>query len=259
MSALIGWVFLYSVLVIFSFYVYELMAALRHWRSSDLHNLMLHMLGDQELTDRVWTHPLIRALTPPSQTGHYRGPTQIPPELFAVALFDALPPAPSGGGGVAERIAAVSNPATRDVLRLFLERSEGSMRLAETAVADWFEMTTSALSTWQMRRLFRFISTLIIGATIILAVDALALWLGLAVPVADIPLLIGTAFQQSISLLVTAVAAIGAPLWGSLANQAINMLLRRRSPPPPLQRISLEGRLTLDQVESRNEDRELGR
>jgi hypothetical protein len=260
MPALIGWVFLYAVLVIFSFYVYELMSALRHWRSSDLYNVILHMLGDPELTDRVWTHPLIRALTPPSQTGPYRGPTEIPPELFAVALFDALPPAPSAAaGGVAERIAAVSNPATRDVLRLFLERSEGSVRLAETAVADWFEQTTRALSTWQLRRLFRFISTLIIAATILLAADALALWLGLAGPVADTPLLIGTAFQQSVSLLVTAVAAIGAPLWGSLANQVLNLLLRRRSPPPPLQRLSLEGRLTLDHVESRQEDRELGR
>ncbi len=256
MSALIGWVFLYSVLVIVSFYIYELVSIRRHWQSSDLYKMILHMLGNPEFTNRVWTHPLIRALTPPSQAGHYWGPTNIPPELFAIALFDALPPAPDGSvNGLAGRIAALPDPQLREVFRLFLERSEGSVRLAETAVADWFEMTTRALSTWQMRRLFRFISTLILVATFILAVDALALWLRLAVPVADIPLLIGTAFQQSVSLLLTAVAAIGAPLWGSLANQAINLILRRRSPQPPLQRISLEGRLVLDQAESLREDR----
>ncbi len=251
MSALIGWVFLYSLLVIIGFYVYELFSNRQHWQANDLHQMILHMLQDRELADRVWNHPLIRALTPPSPEGRYSGPVQIPPELFAIALFDSLPPPIHVDGqapqdGMEERISRVPNPATRDILALFLQRSEGNLRVAESAVADWFEMTTRSLASWQARRLFRFISSLVVVATAILAADGLALWLRLPLAVADIPSLIGSAFQQSISLLVTAVAAIGAPLWGSLANQAINLLLHRRSAEPPLQRVSVEGQLSLD-------------
>ena len=256
MSTVIGWVFLYSLLVILSLYVYELLATRRHWQASDLYQLIFHMLQDRELADRVWNHLLIRALTPPAPAGRYVGPTHIPPELFAIALFDSLPlPGVAGGrtsgAGARERIAALSNPATREVLNLFLERSDGSVRVAETAVADWFELTTRSLASWQARRLIRFISSLIVSATVILAADALALWLRLPLAFADIPTLIGTSFQQSVSLLVAAVAAIGAPLWGNLVGQAINLFLRRRSPPPPLQRIALEGQLTLDQPGAR--------
>ena len=264
MSTLIGWVFIYSLLVIISWYAYELLANRRHWHSNDLYQMILHMLQDRELADRVWNHPVIRALTPPSRDGRYYGPTQIPPELFAVALFDSLPrPSPAGGQGTGtgprERVAALSNPASRDILNLFLERAQGSMHAAETGVADWFELTTRSLALWQARRLLQFISALIIIATVILAGDALAVWLRLPLAFADIPALIGTAFQQSVSLLVAAVAAIGAPLWGSLIGQAINLILRRRSPPPPLQRIALEGQLTIDQTGARQNSGDAGR
>ena len=129
----IGLVFVYLVLSLAVTALNELFAAAFKRRALLLRAGITHLLDD-ELTTRVYAHPLIRSL--------YKGktgPSYIPSRSFAIALLDTLDGAttPSIAG---DAIAVLKRETGDDVARL------------RQSVEVWFNDSMERMSGWYKRR-----------------------------------------------------------------------------------------------------------
>lgn len=133
----IGLVFLYLVLSLAVTAANELFAAAFRRRALWLRAGVKHLLGD-DLTDRLYAHPLIRSL----YTGR-TGPSYIPSRSFAIALLDAL--------GDADPQAAQPSIA-RGAIAILKRQSGDDVHKLRQHVEVWFNDSMERVSGWYKRR-----------------------------------------------------------------------------------------------------------
>src|SRR5689334_23240109 len=83
----IGILFIWVAMAIVTSQIQEWISSILAWRAQMLEDTVVGMLGDKDLTTKVYEHPLIKALW----TNHgQRKPAGIPEDKFALVLFEAV-------------------------------------------------------------------------------------------------------------------------------------------------------------------------
>ena|GEM_PF-1004692 len=91
----IGVMFVWITLAVITSQIQDWIASVLSWRAQMLESAVIQMLGDQELKEKVYNHPLIQGLY--TNNGK-RKPAGIPEDKFALVLFEKI----MGGEGAAE-------------------------------------------------------------------------------------------------------------------------------------------------------------
>ena len=148
----IGLIFFYFLFSVITSHVNEFIATRMQWRAKDLENQIRHMLGDPELANKVLQNPMITSIT--SKSGK---PSYIPPNTFALAVFDAFVPEGQNANvfdhvraGVANNVP--KNQASQAVLSI-IDRADGNLTTARAGVEDWFNASMDRLSGEYKRRI----------------------------------------------------------------------------------------------------------
>lgn len=86
----IGLVFMWLVMSIADMQLQDWLASIFNWRAKALERTIREMLGSsQTLTEQIYNHPLVASLYRSHQRGRrIRLPSYLPPDKFAMALFD---------------------------------------------------------------------------------------------------------------------------------------------------------------------------
>lgn len=86
----IGLVFMWLVMSIADMQLQDWLSSIFNWRAKDLERTIREMLGgSQTLTEQIYNHPLVASLYRSHQRGRkIRLPSYLPPDKFAMALFD---------------------------------------------------------------------------------------------------------------------------------------------------------------------------
>ncbi len=170
----IGLIFVFFLLSVIASHINELISGFMQWRSQDLEKGIRQLLGDPELADKVWNHALVRGLS-----GHSdKKPTHIPPNTFALALFDAVVPGgnhPDALQSLRAKATALPDCSACRAIVSILDASNGDLDQARTGVEKWFDAAMTQVSASYKRRMQ--ILTLIVAAvvTLIFGADSLAL------------------------------------------------------------------------------------
>src|SRR6185295_17490470 len=83
----IGIIFVWIILAVITSQIEEWVSSIFVWRANMLESTILQMLGDPDLKNKVYSHPLIRGLY--SNKGK-RKPAGIPEDKFALVLFEQV-------------------------------------------------------------------------------------------------------------------------------------------------------------------------
>jgi hypothetical protein len=83
----IGIIFVWIILAVITSQIQEWVSSIFVWRANMLEATILQMLGDPDLTKKVYSHPLIQGLY--SNNGK-RKPAGIPEDKFALVLFEQI-------------------------------------------------------------------------------------------------------------------------------------------------------------------------
>jgi hypothetical protein len=120
----------------------------------------------------VLNHPLIAGLQ--SKIG--RTPSEIPPNTFALAVFETI--APSGGQAstltnVRAQVAGMKDSHMKSVALSMLDRAQGDLTKAQGNLAEWFDQSMARLTGAYRRRMQ--VVTLLVATliTLIFGVDSL--------------------------------------------------------------------------------------
>jgi hypothetical protein len=228
----IGLIFIYFLMSMISSHINELIAQWMQWRSKDLDAAIRRMLADPELGNKVMNHPLITGLA--SRAG--AKPAYIPPNTFALALFDAI--APAGDAPTAlERVrdqVVKSLPQSRasQALLAIIDRANGDIERARAGTVEWFNAAMDRLSGAYKRRIqlltlcVALVLTLLFGADTLAIADALfkeptlrAAVTGAAQNASSTQVAPGA---QSVGQIVEQLEKTGLPLgWGALPADAL--------------------------------------
>lgn len=260
----IGLVFIYFLLSMVSSHINEIVASVLQWRAKDLEEGIRSMLADPELADKVWNHPLIKGLA--GKEG--RAPSYIPPNTFALAVFDAILPggnAPTAMDALRKQISLMPDGSVRQALLSMIDQANGDMEKARAGIEDWFNAGMDRVTGIYKRRIQWVTLGVSLAITLILGVDTLtlanSLWqepglrgaLAGAAQTAQVSgfqdalktlsqftLPIGWStvpqsewewFQKLLGLAMTTLAvSLGAPFWFDLLKNLGNL---RSSGPPP--------------------------
>ncbi len=86
----IGLIFMWLVMSIADMQLQDWLASIFNWRAKALERTIREMLGSsQTLTEQIYNHPLVASLYRSHQRGRrIRLPSYLPPDKFAMALFD---------------------------------------------------------------------------------------------------------------------------------------------------------------------------
>ncbi|MGK9168238.1 hypothetical protein KXR53_18150 [Inquilinus limosus] len=137
-ATLLGLILVFLILSVICSAIQELIANLLSLRARSLEAVLASMLDDRErtkLVDRLYSHPLIRGLSP---TGR---PSYIPPTLFGAAVQDIV-----AGEGVMR--AAQTVPA----LTILWQQAGGDIAAFRGSVEEWFDDCMERASGWYKRR-----------------------------------------------------------------------------------------------------------
>lgn len=129
----IGLIFVYLVLSLAVTAANEFFAAAFKRRAVTLRLGVLNLLND-DLTKRVYEHPLIRSLYRPKSL-----PSYIPSRSFAIALLDSLD--------------ATDQPSiARDAVAILKRETGGDVDKLRQAVEEWFNDSMERVAGWYKRR-----------------------------------------------------------------------------------------------------------
>lgn len=175
----IGLVFVYLLLSLICSAVNEWVAGKLRLRADTLQKGIAKLLQG-ELAAEVLKHPLINGVTENAT----RGPSYIPPRLFATALMDVIAPqTPGGPKSLAELQDALSRLPDGDAKRALLalvNDVKGDIDEARSSIERWFNDAMERVSGWYKRRAQRLIIYWAIGVTLVLNADTIsiarALW-----------------------------------------------------------------------------------
>ncbi|MBI5650884.1 MAG: hypothetical protein HZC40_10650 [Chloroflexi bacterium] len=169
-----GLIFVYFLLSVICTNINDYVARILRWRSKDLHDGIRTLLNDPELTNQVWNHALVRSMGGPKA----KDPAWIPPNTFALALFDALaPPAgqPSGLQSVRQTATALPDGSARDAIVSMIDAADGKMADARKGVEEWFNRAMDQVSTAYRQRMQGLALLVAALVTILFGADTIAL------------------------------------------------------------------------------------
>ena len=161
----VGLIFFYFLFSMITSHVNEMIASRMQWRAKDLEAQIRQMLGDPELANKVLQSPMITSIGSKGSK-----PSYIPPNTFALALFDAFVPEGQNSNvfdhvraGVVKNLP--TNKASQTVLNL-IDRANGNMTTARANAETWFNSSMDRLSGAYKRR----IQVLTLGVSLVLTV-----------------------------------------------------------------------------------------
>jgi hypothetical protein len=170
LDVLVGLFFLYFLLSIVCSAVQETVAQLFSLRARTLEDGVRNLLGDEGMTDRIFRHPRMKALSKPrGLLRRASGPSYIPSRVFALTLLDSLFPPGEGEGRdvfalAREKLDDPDIPGrVKTLLRDALEHSGERRDLLRAELERSFDQAMDRVSGWYKRRaqLFLFAIALV--------------------------------------------------------------------------------------------------
>lgn len=148
----IGLIFFYFLFSMITSHINEFIATTMNWRAKELEGQIRRMLGDPNLANKVLNHPMITSIA--SRTGK---PAYIPPNTFALALFDAFVPEGQTATALDQVRASMvdklpSNQGSAAVLKI-IDNANGDMKQARLGAEQWFNASMDRLSGEYKRRM----------------------------------------------------------------------------------------------------------
>ena len=183
----IGIIFVWVILAVITSQVQEWVASIFSWRATFLEDAVKQMLGNPEVKNKVYSHPLIQGLY--TNDGK-RKPAGIPQDKFALVLFEevinsgiTVADAKNTFDNLKKSVAALKakgegNPMTNfakslDTLLIGIEEKAGdathSITEARIRVESWFNDSMERLGGAYRRRMQ--ITGLIVGITVAAALN----------------------------------------------------------------------------------------
>ncbi|HEX7594666.1 MAG TPA: hypothetical protein VF429_10905 [Anaerolineae bacterium] len=174
----IGLIFFYFLFSMITSHINEFIAAKMEWRANDLEAQIRRMLGDPNLANKVLHSPVVTSIAGESGKLSY-----IPPNTFALALFDAFVPEGQNANVFDHVRAGVvsdmsTNPASKTILNI-VDHANGDMTKARAGAETWFNAAMDRVSGSYKRRMQKvtfvvsLLLTVIVGADTIAITDAL--------------------------------------------------------------------------------------
>lgn len=170
----IGLVFVYFLLSVICSNINDVIARWLNWRSKDLEQGVRALLGDPNLANNVWQHPLVRGMA--GKVG--KDPTYIPSNTFALTLFDALVPAtgnPTGLASVRQTVLNLPENSARQALLTMIDAANGNIMDARTHVEHWFDAAMDRVSATYKQQMFVLSLVVAIIVTGVLGVDTITI------------------------------------------------------------------------------------
>lgn len=170
----IGLTFIYFMISVICTNINDFVSRLLNLRTKELQSGLRTLLGDPDLMNKVWNHPLVKGIA--SQQG--QGPTHIPSNTFALALFDAIVPGDNGPSGLDSiRGVAIKLPesSARYVVLNVIDTANRNMLTAQKSVEDWYNTAMEQVS--QEYKLKMVYLSILVAAlvTLILGVDSIGI------------------------------------------------------------------------------------
>ena len=159
-----GLAFVYALLAVIASHVNEIIAGLMGWRASTLKTGVLSMLGDSNLADEVWRHPLITGLG--GKAG--RAPSYVPASTFATALLDVA-------GSSKQKLDQLPKGTGRDALLSLHDASGGDQARLKTEITNWYNDTMDRVSGIYKRRVMVWTIGIAAVLTLLFGVDTIAI------------------------------------------------------------------------------------
>lgn len=170
----IGLVFVYFLLSVICSNVNNAVAGILGWRSKNLEQAIRTLLGDPNLAENVWQHPLVRGIV--GKSG--KNPTHIPANTFALTLFDALVPAsgnPTALTSVRQTVMNLPENSARQALLTMIDAANGNIMDARTHVEHWFDAAMDRVSATYKQQMLILSLIVAIIVTGVLGVDTIAI------------------------------------------------------------------------------------
>jgi hypothetical protein len=171
----IGLTFLYFLMSMIVSHINEVISGIMGWRAKDLDAAVRRMLADPDLANKVLSHPMIESLA--SKAGGK--PSYIPPNTFALAVFDAiLPPSDQPSALYQMRQVVVKSVPTNkasQALVTIIDGANGNIDKARAGVSDWFNTSMDRLSGEYKRRMQYLTLILSLTVTLLMGADTLGL------------------------------------------------------------------------------------
>jgi hypothetical protein len=161
LDVLVGLFFLYFLLSIVCSAIQETLAQLFNMRARTLEDGVRNLLGDDGMTDRIFRHPRLKALSKPrTRFRKAGGPSYIPSRVFALTLLDTLFP-PGEGEEESRDVFELAREKLEDpdvpgrvktLLRDALEHAGGRRDLLRGELERSFDQAMDRVSGWYKRR-----------------------------------------------------------------------------------------------------------
>jgi hypothetical protein len=169
LEVVIGLTLIYLVLSIGCSGIKEVIAAIFSLRAKTLEDGIRSMLknGPNDLTAKLFAHPLIQATAPEGQK-----PSYISARMFAAALFDIVAPPDANQPRTVQSLRAgvsqIPDTKLRATLLNMIDSAGGDVDAARLKVEHWFDDTMARVSGWykRMAQKIIFVAGLLLCATV---------------------------------------------------------------------------------------------
>lgn len=170
----IGLVFFYFLFSMITSHINEFIAAKMEWRATDLEAAIRRMLGDPNLANKVLHSPIVTSIA--SESGKL---SYIPPNTFALALFDAFVPEGQNANVFDHVRAGVvsdmsTNQGSKTILNI-VDHANGDMTKARAGAETWFNAAMDRVSGSYKRRMQKVTFVVSLVLTIAVGADTIAI------------------------------------------------------------------------------------
>jgi hypothetical protein len=170
----VGLAFIYFILGAIVSHLNEMIASVLAWRATHLEEGIRALLGDSDLSEKLWNHGLVRSLAGREN----RDPSYISAQAFSRALFDVIAPTDGVAPAVTDLRTVVQqlpDSHAREALLSFIATTETDIAGVRKQVEDWFDTAMDRVSGVYKRQVQRVTLALALLITFGLGVDTLAI------------------------------------------------------------------------------------
>lgn len=178
----IGLCFVYLLLSLICTTVNEAIAGLTSRRGDMLARSITTLLGDAGLKEKLYSHPLIKSLSPGGSP-----PSYIPAEKFSLALMDILTGEGKSANDAAALVQGISNtnPHLGKALSTVLADTRAHLATNQQKIEAWYEDAMDRVSGWYKRTTTLWIWMIAVAITLCTNADTFhmgrELWVNQAV------------------------------------------------------------------------------
>ena len=169
----IGLSFFYLLIALLCTTLNEMIATWAKSRSKTLEKAIERLLvGDVNLKNAVYNHPLIKNLAPSDD----RKPSYIPPDKFALALMDIVTgpgKAASDSNALREGLTSLPVPKLNEALGAALQAQSPGLNTDQQKIEQWFNDQMDRVSGWYKRTSQSRVLFLAAVVTLVLNADTL--------------------------------------------------------------------------------------